>query len=140
MNYVFVFASLYGLFLLSFATSLMKNYLKARRTGLPIVVNPFDQVAILWLILAPMFQKMAARWMPHSLYSLIRSGIVGYDFIEGWSLYKDLSSPTYAYVTSSQIHVRSASPEFLEQVWGWKTGFIMDPMATSAYTLGRSAP
>jgi hypothetical protein len=134
MSYLSVFLGLYGLFLLSSVTSLLRNYLKARRTGLPIVINPFNQINLLWMIFAPMFQKTAARLLPLSIYRLIRPGIIGYDFVEGWNLYKDLGSSTYVYVTSSTVDVQCANPEFLEQVWGWRTGFCLDPIGKSGYS------
>jgi hypothetical protein len=131
MVYTLVFFTICGLFLLSCAASLLKNYLKACRTGLPIVINPFNQINLLWLIFAPMFQEIAARWLPFSIYRLIRPGIIGYDFIEGWNLYKDSSSSTYAYVTSSDVDIHCADPEFLDQVWGWKAGYSVEDIAKS---------
>lgn len=134
MNYALICLGLYGVFFLRFSISLLKNYLRARRIGLPIVVNPFDQLTVPWLIFSPMLQKTAAKWLPASIYRLIQSGINGHDFIEGWSQYRHLGSSTYIYVTSHYIDIICANPEFLEQAWTWKSGFELDHMAVSGYS------
>jgi hypothetical protein len=53
-------ASFFGLYLMRWPYNLIRNYMAARKTGLPVVVIPIDQNDLIWMLLSvslrPFFQ------------------------------------------------------------------------------------
>jgi hypothetical protein len=47
-----IIAGLLALYLARFPYKLAVNYIKARRTGLPIIIVPIDQNHFLWMVLS----------------------------------------------------------------------------------------
>jgi hypothetical protein len=55
-----IIASLLALYIAKYPYKLARNYIKARKTGLPMIIVPIDQNNILWMVLSvplrPIFQ------------------------------------------------------------------------------------
>ena len=125
---------LWGLYALSSLHALWKNYLKARQTGLPIALNPINHNHVLWMIVAPQLQKIAAQSLPHFVYSRLIPGLHGGVYIHGWKTFSDFGS-IYMYVTPGKAELHIADPDFANGVWSWKAGYKVDHISRSWYPI-----
>ncbi|KIW22830.1 uncharacterized protein PV07_11088 [Cladophialophora immunda] len=115
MSWVSILLTLYGLWVASTLWKLFKNYLSARKTGLPMVVFPLNNYHPIWMILSvplrPLFEKLLPDWM----YEPINLATYGFEFRSKTAVFAK-RGPAIILVTAGSNELSLMDPELASEV------------------------
>jgi cytochrome P450 len=136
-----IIASLLALYLARFPYNLARNYIKARKTGLPIIIVPIDQNHILWMVLSvplrPIFKVPKSKpkfsypsvanihqqkYLPSLIYSRLNLLTYGWEFHVGLEPFLNHSSSsnknhkTFCLVTCGRTEISTCDPEIAWEI------------------------
>ncbi|OAP63844.1 hypothetical protein AYL99_03071 [Fonsecaea erecta] len=115
MSWIAVLVTLYGLWVASTLWNLFKNYLSARKTGLPIVVFPFNNYHPIWMILSVPLRPFFERFLPAWVYRPINLATYGFEFRDKTALFEK-GSPAFVLVTAGSNELSLMDPELATEV------------------------
>lgn len=109
-----------GLFAAWSAASLLRNYLIARKIGIPIRIIPIDHVNPIWFLIDGHVQPVVKRLFGESTFT--RYNYRGWELFDRYYTHKELGD-AYILVTPGRNWVYIASPEALTNIFHRRTDF-----------------
>jgi hypothetical protein len=101
MAWLTILLGLYLFWVASTLYSLFRNYLSARKTGLPLVILPFNHYNPVWMILSvPIIRPLAEKLLPGWMYEPIDLSTYGWEFRLGYSIFEKYG-PAFILVSGS---------------------------------------
>ncbi len=122
-------------FLLIFATCILatvfwtslcvyRNYITARRIGLPIVISPVSTLNPFWILLYRAFPGiLSLKHLPFGLGTWARCTSMGWAFEDKYRMHDDLG-PIFTLVTPAGNEVTVADPEAAHAVLARRKDFV----------------
>ena len=120
-------ALLLGLVLLPayYAACIYRNYLAAKKLGIPIVILPFDNVNPFWLLVAGRVHKLLTRL---GFPSVLRKGHLGWEYKEKAAPFVESGCNAFVHVTPGANWISVADPGASVQIYqGERRGDITRP-------------
>ncbi|KAB5582873.1 cytochrome P450 monooxygenase-like protein [Coniochaeta sp. 2T2.1] len=108
-----VFLAGLAILLIYYVGCILRNYLAARKLGIPIIILPFDNVNPIWLLLAGPLHRLLKRIGIHHL----RMGHLGWEFEEKASPFPELGCNALIQVTPGANWLNVAHPAAITQVF-----------------------
>lgn len=115
MTWITILLSLYSLWVASNVWQLLKNYLSARKTGLPIIIFPLNNYHPIWMILSVPLRPLFEKHLPASIYERIDLATYGFEFRLKESIFKKYG-PAFILVTSGSNELSLIDPELAAEV------------------------
>ena len=110
-----IFPALFGLWLLSNLYSLFRNYLSARKSGLPIIIFPFNNYHPLWMVLSVPLRPLFERYLPAWMYKSINLATYGFEFRCKTSIFEK-NCPAFILVTAGSNELSLMDPDLATEV------------------------
>ncbi|KAK4946175.1 hypothetical protein LTR10_014687 [Elasticomyces elasticus] len=115
MNWLQAILTLFALWLSSNLYGLLRNYLAARKTGLPLFILPINIYNPIWMIslvpLNPLFKKFLPTW----LYEPVNIATYGFEVRLKSSIFEKYG-PAFILVTSGPMEMSIIDPELIVEV------------------------
>ncbi|EXJ74386.1 uncharacterized protein A1O5_02682 [Cladophialophora psammophila CBS 110553] len=115
MSWISILLTLYGLWVASTLWNLFKNYLSARKTGLPIIVFPLNNYHPIWMIFSVPLRPLFERVLPGWVYEPINLATYGFEFRSKNALFKKCG-PAFILVTAGSNELSLMDPELASEV------------------------
>lgn len=106
-----------------YASAVIRNYLDARKTGLPILICPIDQNSVIWIILGMKLEPYFERYLPTAFYDHIRPSIYGWDW-RYKDTFWDRIGPTFILVTAGENFLWSSDVDTCQAILGRRKDFV----------------
>lgn len=106
---------LFGLWALSSLYSLVRNYLVARKTGLPIIVCPINNYNPLWMASGIPLNPLYKSILPRRFYEPINCASYGFEWREKSGIFKKYG-PSFVLVTTSAVELNTIDPGLVTEV------------------------
>ena len=106
--------------------SLFANYLKARKSGLPIYVCPMNPNNIFWMIFGIPYRGLLERLLPSFAFDRVKSAIYGWEFLSRYEPFARLGS-AFILVTPNK-NGRSCSKTLIAnliRLFGYSSGMAI---------------
>lgn len=104
--------------------SLFRNYLVARRIGLPIVISPVSTLNPFWILLWRAFPAiLSLKYLPFGLGTWARCTSMGWAFQDKYKIHDELG-PLFTLVTPAANEVTVADPEVASAVLGRRKDYV----------------
>ena len=117
-----LFFSLIPLYILYSLYHLEKNYLLARKTGLPIIILPIDCGNPLWQtadqIIIPLCKKL-----PFGNGNFTRFNFRGWELRDRWRAFEE-NGPAFIFVTPGRNWLQLADPEAVAEIYQRREDFV----------------
>ncbi|KAK0305678.1 hypothetical protein LTR82_016686 [Friedmanniomyces endolithicus] len=94
-------------YLSTFIYSFLRNLLAARKSGFPLLLIPWDQNHLLWMVLCVPLRPHLQKWLPKPLWDRLALSIYGFEFHEGTRPFEQ-----YLHGQKSYMHVGMGKSEF----------------------------
>jgi cytochrome P450 len=129
MNHIFTFPIVFiGVLCLNSIYGLLKNYWKARKIGLPIVITPVSLLgpvwALIWALAGGLIEPMLLS-LPFGMGNWVTYSGHTWFFNHGYDLHKKYG-PAFVIVTPTEIEVVIADPETAADLNNRRKEFIKD--------------
>lgn len=115
MPWLLILFSLFAIWAGSNLWSLYKNYLSARKTGLPIVICPVNPYHPLWLIFSVPLRPLFEKYLPAWIYRRLNLAIYGFEFRGKMDVFGD-KGPAFVLVTCGANELSLMDPELAVEV------------------------
>ena len=109
MAWTTIFFLLCLVWLVSNFYSLLRNYLAARKLGVPIYVLPWNTHNPIWMILSVPVRPYAEKYLPASWYAAVRLAVYGFEFRSKETLFA-ADSDLFVLVTAGPIVLTLRDP------------------------------
>lgn len=107
-------------YLLTFVYRFFDNYNKARKTNLPMIVVPWDQNHIIWMLASPPLKPWLQKNLPKFIWRRITYTIYGWEFHERLRPFVEYCRPddrSFMLVTcGKRLECWTSDAEFVTQV------------------------
>ncbi|RDW82199.1 cytochrome P450 monooxygenase-like protein [Coleophoma cylindrospora] len=105
----------------SLAYVLLQNVRKAKKSGFPYVIVPWDQNHFLWMLSSVPLRPWLRKNLPTWLYDRVTLTIYGFEFYEGLAPYLQYAAPqgndkSYALVTFGKFEIATRDPEITTEI------------------------
>ncbi|KAI1622719.1 cytochrome P450 monooxygenase [Exophiala viscosa] len=115
MSWLAIILTLFALWLSSNLYGLLRNYLAARKTGLPLFLLPINIYNPIWMVtlvpLNPLFKRIFPSW----LYESVDIGTYGFEVRLKSSLFEK-TGPAFILVTSGPMEMSIIDPELIFEI------------------------
>lgn len=124
MAFILIFTTCVLAFLLWTSTSIFRNYVIARRIGLPIVISPVSTLNPLFILLYRGFPAiLSLEYLPFGLGTWARCTWMGWPFQDKYKIHDELG-PLFILVTPAANEVTVAKPEVAHAVLARRKDYI----------------
>jgi cytochrome P450 len=103
--------------------ALAKNYLKARKTGFPLVICPVNPNHVIWMVTCVPLRPIFKRFLPDSLFHRLNMSIYGWEAMEKFSPFAKYGQ-NFVFVTCGNNELNIAEPELAIEVLKRPKDFI----------------
>ena len=113
--------ALLGIYLSSFIYKFGRNYLQARKSGLPYFCVPWDQNHFLWMIVSVPSRPFLKKHLPAWIWDRLALTIYSFEHTEKLKPYEKYAAPqgnelTYVMVTTGLYEVSTRDPELAYEI------------------------
>lgn len=115
MTWAMIILLLLGLWALSNVYSLVRNYLVARQTGLPILVCPINNYNPLWMASGIPLNPLYKRILPRHLYERVNCASYGFEWREKSGIFQRYG-PAFVLVTTGAVELNTVDPGLVSEV------------------------
>ncbi|KIW92230.1 uncharacterized protein Z519_07214 [Cladophialophora bantiana CBS 173.52] len=115
MSWISILLTLYGLWVVSTLWNLFKNYLSARKTGLPIIIFPLNNYHPIWMIFSVPLRPLFERFLPGWAYEPINLATYGFEFRSKNAIFEKCG-PAFILVTAGSNELSLMDPELASEV------------------------
>ena len=115
MSWLSILLALYSVWILSTLYHLFKNYLSARKTGLPIIIFPLNNYSLLWLVSSVPLRPLYEKYLPASIYERINLATYGWEFRVKDSIF-DKYGHAFVTVTAGPNELSVKDPELATEI------------------------
>jgi len=119
--------TIFGILFTLKATSFIRNYVAALRTGYPIISFPVASRGVIWAIFSPIIRPYAAKWCPIWVYERFVVLSAGFEFYYGPQLHAKLGK-VFVAVSLDECTLWIADPALANVVLQRRKDFLMDPI------------
>ncbi|RDW59204.1 cytochrome P450 monooxygenase-like protein [Coleophoma crateriformis] len=105
----------------SLAYVLLQNLRKAKKSGFPYIIIPWDQDQFVWMVMSVPLRPWLRKNLPKWIYDRITLTIFGNEFYEGLEPYNQYAAPqgndkSFALVTVGNFEIITRDPEIVTEV------------------------
>ncbi|KDN63942.1 hypothetical protein CSUB01_06575 [Colletotrichum sublineola] len=111
------------LYLASHLWTLQRNYRAALRTGLPIVVLPYNPTSALHTIFSVPLRPVLRRLLPARVYGAVSLVIAGWEFLDETAVHERIG-PAFVIVTTDQNQLICADPAMAQAILAKRNDFV----------------
>ena len=115
MTWTVILLLLFGLWVSSNFYSLFRNYLTARKTGLPILICPINNYNPLWMVSCIPLNPLYKRLLPSWIYEGIDVASYGFEFRVKSSIFQKYG-PAFILATPGCNELSIIDPELITEV------------------------
>lgn len=117
------------IWLFSYGYSLFRNFIDARKSGLPYIFVPWDQNSFVWMVLSVPLQPILEKKLPTWVYDRLSLTIFGHEFREKLKSYELYAAPqgnsqTYVLLTPGRYEVSTRDPEVVTEIFKRPRDFV----------------
>jgi hypothetical protein len=140
MLYATIFVTLVVIWISLLVAHLNKNYKIASKSGLPVVVTPFNPDNPLWLLAGAIAYRPLSKILPPSWFVRIKPTCYGWEFKDrGDELsIHDLVGESFFVVTGGEVEFVTRDSGFNQIICAKHRNFV--PLKQAAYVLGMQGP
>jgi hypothetical protein len=128
LSFTTALLGLYLLWVLSTLYSFTRNYLTARKTGLPLILFPFSHYNPFFMVLSVPLRPFVQKILPESIYLNFELATYGWEFRQKNKVF-DKYGPAFIFVTASANELSFVDYELAEIVLRRIEDFPNTPMA-----------
>lgn len=116
MSWLTIFLSLWLIWALSCLQRLYKNYVSARKTGLPIIILPINHYNPIWMILSVPMRPLFKKYLPTWIFEPIELATYGWEFRLKEAIFEKYKTPAFILVTAGANELSLNDPELAYEV------------------------
>ena len=126
-----ILATAAAAYFFSFIYKLARNFINAKRSGLPYIVIPWDQNHLVWIITCVPLRPWFKRNLPTWLWNRVTLCIYGWEFHEKLRPHKEYIAGelSYVHVGCGNFEFWTSDPEFVTQILGRPNDFVQFELA-----------
>ncbi|GAB7331920.1 hypothetical protein MBLNU13_g03844t1 [Cladosporium sp. NU13] len=110
-----IIGCLLAFYLARFPYNLARNYVAARKLGLPIIIVPIDQHHLIWMLISVPLRPVFKKYLPESIYERLSLVTYGWEFHHGLEVFHKHGKPgndkTFFLVTCGAAEISTRDPE-----------------------------
>ncbi|KAI5365151.1 Putative cytochrome P450 [Septoria linicola] len=124
-----------SLYLSTFAYNFIRNFLNARKSGLPYFCVPWDQNHFLWMILSVPLRPHLKKALPAYIWDRLALTVYSFEHTEKLKPYEKYAAPqgndsTYVMVTSGLYEISTRDPELAFEILKRPRDFVQHSLTT----------
>lgn len=116
MSWLTIFLSLWLVWVLSCLQRLYKNYVSARKTGLPIIILPINHYNPIWMVLSVPMRPLFEKYLPTWMFEPIELATYGWEFRLKEAIFDKYKTPAFILVTAGANELSLNDPELAYEV------------------------